>query len=317
MNCAGSLAANPATLLIARGLESGIMETMVQHPDVSDDPRPSSVPVESAPPYLPHLRQPEILAMGLQPVTIDWLDACHNIAAWRDYKSAQFQRLGDDIYRVLPEAMPACSELAALIATHTGEIVDSDLNGASVDTLWRASLSVPEDLVIMLPGSEGYYIAAASLCSPSHWRLREKIGRPIARVHDPIPNIHNALSPQIERFFDRLQHLRPVQRFNWSLQEDAHYFAWPSDEKAPFDADTPLFYRVERQTLRRLPESGAIAFTIRVFLTPLSALLEIPGAMLALLAAVDETPAALAAYKNFPRFQLALGKYRTMAHSTQ
>jgi dimethylamine monooxygenase subunit A len=263
-------------------------------PVTNANPRAIPIPVESSPPYLPHLQQPEVLAMGLQSMTIDWLDPCHNLTAWHHYKVAQFERMGDDIYRVLPESKPACSELAALIAMHTGKASDIDLDSDSVASLWRASLSVPEDLVIMLPGSEGYYIAAASLCSPSHWRLRDKIGR-------------------IDRFFERLQHSRPVQRFNWSLQEDADYFAWPRDGQAPFDADTPIFYRVERQTLRRLPETGAIAFTIRVFITPLAALLNIPGAMVALLAAVDQTAPALADYKNFPRLQLALDKYRTMA----
>lgn len=87
------------------------------------------------------------------------------------------------------------------------------------------------NLVIMLPGSEGYYIAAASLCSPSHWRLREKIGRPIARVHDPIPNIHNALSPQIERFLIGYSICDLFSALTGRCRKDAHYFAWPSDEK--------------------------------------------------------------------------------------
>lgn len=296
---------------------------MIRRPVASDSPRPVFVPVESAPKYLPHIKQPETLALGLQSVTADWLDPCSNLPAWRDYKVAQRRQLGDDVYRVLPEALPACAEFARLINSAAGAASPSDFDGsansrAPVDDpselLWQASLNVPEDLVVMLPSSSGYCIAAASLCSPSHWRLREKIGLPIARVHDPIPQIHQTLTPQIDRFFDRLRHLKPIQRFNWSLQEDAQYFAWPSHEAAPFDADTPLFYRVERQTLRRLPQSNAVAFTIRVFLAPLESLASTPGALSALLAAIEVTPADIAGYKNFPRFARALDKYRAMAN---
>lgn len=296
---------------------------MIRRPAASDSPRPVFVPVEREPKYLPHIKQPETLAMGLQSVTEDWLDPCSNLPVWQDYKVAQRRQLGDDVYRVLPDALPACAEFARLINIAVGAASASDSDGTAnfltpVDDpnelLWQASLHVPEDLVVMLPSEAGYCIAAASLCSPSHWRLREKIGLPIARVHDPIPHIHQTLTPQIDRFFDRLRHLKPIQRFNWSLQEDAQYFAWPGHETTPFDSDTPLFYRVERQTLRRLPQSNAVAFTIRVFLVPLESLAAIPGAMSSLLTAIEATPAALAEYKNFPRFASALDKYRTTAN---
>lgn len=290
---------------------------MIRRPAASDKPRPVFVPVDLRPQYLPHLKQPETLAMGLASVDNNWLDSCNNPKAWRDYKIGQRQHLGDDVYRVLSESLPACEEFARLI----NPAMDSE-NAAEIfasaddpnELLWEASLCVPEDLVIMMPSPAGYRIAAASLCSPSHWRLREKIGLPIARVHDPIPQIHETLTPMIDRFFERLRHLKPIERFNWSLQEDAQYFAWPADESAPFDAETPLFYRVERQTLRRLPKSDAVAFTIRVFMSPLESLTETPGALTALLNAIDDTPPDIASYKNFPRFALALDKYRTMAN---
>lgn len=296
---------------------------MIRRLEANDNPRPVFVPVDARPTYLPHIKQPETLAMGLQSVARDWLDPCVNLSAWQDYKAAQRRQLGEDVYRVLPDALPACAEFARLIHAAADMASPRNFGGnanalTSADDpnelLWQASLNVPEDLVVMLPSSAGYCISAASLCSPSHWRLREKIGLPIARVHDPIPQIHQTLTPQIDRFFERLRHLKPIQRFNWSLQEDAQYFAWPGHEAAPFDAETPLFYRVERQTLRRLPESNAVAFTIRVFLAPLESLTSTVGALNALLEAIDSTPADLADYKNFPRFTLALDKYRTMAN---
>jgi hypothetical protein len=49
-------------------------------------------------------------------------------------------------------------------------------------------------------------------------------------------------------------------------------------------------------------------------LHPLETVSQQPGALSALLAAVDETPADMAAYKSFDRYQQALQKYRLLAN---
>ena len=74
-------------------------------------------------------------------------------------------------------------------------------------------------------------------------------------------------------------------RFNWSVQQYPELF-WRKDlDKQPAQLDlnkgwekgfgqgpNALFWRVERQTLRRLPQSGAIVFTIRIFIHSFAAL---------------------------------------------
>ena len=64
------------------------------------------------------------------------------------------------------------------------------------------------------------------------------------------------------------------------------------------DAGAGLFLRVERQTLRRLPQSGAIVFTIRVYVTALEHLTSVPGALVALEAAVSRLSEKEAQYKG-------------------
>ena len=70
---------------------------------------------------------------------------------------------------------------------------------------------------------------------------------------------------------------RIFQRFNWSVYEDSKLFQ-PARSKSRIErsktitednAGDRLFIRVERQTIRRLPETGAIVFTIRVHVNPL------------------------------------------------
>ena len=177
------------------------------------------------------------------------------------------------------------------------------------ETLWNCSLWVADDLVLMEPVDGSYRLTAASLCSPSHWRLREKFNRSMRTIHDPIPGFHQELSPKIDRFFEHLKPEHPVVRFNWAIQADDALAQLPETEP-PVSAETALFYRAERQSLLRLPTTGAIAFTIRVYLHPLEALHQHDGAMSALLAAVDATPPPLKRYKGFDRLEPALARYR-------
>ena len=102
------------------------------------------------------------------------------------------------------------------------------------------------------------------------------------------------LQPSLTRFFRRLSPNSPVERKNWFIQvlpptstpipSRLEELAWaggtygPEDMlgKAPAAPPEPrperMRLRVERQTLRRLPRSGAIVFTIRVYMTPLTEL---------------------------------------------
>jgi hypothetical protein len=156
-----------------------------------------------------------------------------------------------------------------------------------------------------------YLLTAASLCSPSHWYLAEKFGRPMREIHDPIPGFHPALSSKIDRFFEHLRPDHPVVRFNWAVQAGDSLSQLPH-EAPDVHCDTPLFYRSERQSLVRLPQTGAIAFTIRVYLHPLAMLANAASALPALFAAIDNTPQALRAYKGFDQLAPALEQYRAV-----
>ena len=62
-----------------------------------------------------------------------------------------------------------------------------------------------------------------------------------------------------------------------------------------------VFLRVERQTLRKLPETGAILFTVRIYVDPLAALERHPDAAAiakALIAQLEALDAAQLAYKG-------------------
>jgi hypothetical protein len=116
-------------------------------------------------------------------------------------------------------------------------------------------------------------LVAASVAFPSGWRLADKLGLPIGAIHDPVPEY----APQIGRAVDRvtaaLTAHRGLWRLNGSLFDDAALFrpAYPVRSGPPRVPDDVVL-RVERQTLRKLPRTGAVVFTIRTFIDPLSAI---------------------------------------------
>ena len=136
---------------------------------------------------------------------------------------------------------------------------------------------VQEDLVLLQRGKTGWRMVAASLSFPSSWLLADKIGRDMAAIHHDVPGYAGQMGDRIARIFDHLSVDQPVWRLNWSLQgNDRLHHPPQTGDGARFPSGAELaqsvHIRVERQTLRRLPETGAILFTIRIHLDPLDAL---------------------------------------------
>ena len=74
----------------------------------------------------------------------------------------------------------------------------------------------------------------------------------------------------------------------------------------PENAGERLYLRVERQTLRRLPQSGAILFGIRVHSYPLARAITTPAHAARLAEAVRALPEATVHYKSLKVFGPAL-----------
>lgn len=197
-----------------------------------------------------------------------------------------FDLLRAHILQTFPERFQQTSD-GISIAGHP-PLPTADI--ASMPPLKAASLLAQEDLILMRKGEDGWRLAAGSLCFPSSWTLTEKFGKPLQHIHQPVPSFGPGTrnAELISRMFDNLQVARPVMRFNWSVQAgDALYHplshAGRVDraEQRPSkfggsDLNAAAFIRVERQTLRKLPVSGDILFTIRIYLNPLGMLARHP-----------------------------------------
>jgi hypothetical protein len=143
--------------------------------------------------------------------------------------------------------------------------------------LLTASRLVQEDLLLMRRGEQGWRLVAGSLCFPSTWVLAEKLGLAMHAIHGPVPGYAGKMADMIARIFDNLKVEQPVERLNWSIYSDARlrYAQSKQDPLERFPPGQPVsdraHIRVERQTLRRLPRSGDILFTVRVHVDPIAA----------------------------------------------
>jgi hypothetical protein len=149
----------------------------------------------------------------------------------------------------------------------------------------------------------GYRLVAGVLCFPSHWRLADKLGRPLDVIHGPVPGFAERLAAPVDRYFESIQARRPVWRVNWSLSDTPALFLPPEHRGHPRaitaeDAGERLWLRLERQTLRRLPRSGDVLFGIHTYVEPLGDALDSPQVARALAERVREMPEAMARYKS-------------------
>ncbi|WP_018235589.1 DUF3445 domain-containing protein [Ensifer sp. BR816] len=144
---------------------------------------------------------------------------------------------------------------------------------------------IQDDLAILERKDGEWRLTAAYVAFPSSWSLGEKFGRSMDEIHAPVPGFEagSRNAGLISRMFDNLSPARFVERFNWSVNVDgALHLPKPKTEGIGAEAITltedGTFIRVERQTLRKLPRTGAIVFTIRIYSDPLAALRNRPDA---------------------------------------
>jgi len=93
-------------------------------------------------------------------------------------------------------------------------------------------------------------------------------------IHNPVPYYDDDLAKRVNRIFDGIKAGQILLRYNWSVPTNPELHAPPgavTPHEPPLQ-ETTHYLRIERQTLRRLPNTDAVAFGIRTTVSPLSGL---------------------------------------------
>jgi dimethylamine monooxygenase subunit A len=194
----------------------------------------------------------------------------------------------------------------------------TDLNANGMHPLDLAARLVQEDLLIMLPPNKkqkGWWLAAGSLAFPSRWNLKDKFRKTMDAIHAPVPFYKDELKTPTNNFFDKMPCDDIFARCNWSLHDSPSLRqngAKPFVEKTGINsknAGEHLWLRVERQTLRKLKRTGAILFTIRIYIDPLKEVVKFEGVAKRLNKALSDLPPEIQAYKKNNTFSDSVQKY--------
>ena len=232
-----------------------------------------------------------------------------------------------DVFSAMPSTNSAGDEVLAMVRQHlTTYHNDHTQNNhtapsdAGLHPLDMAARLVPEDLLLLAPFAVAatddvtavkWHLVAASLCFPAHWVLAEKMGYPLAAIHDPVPHFDERLARPVDRFFNKMT-VGPISaRMNWSLQIGTDLFTPHRAQRQAAAGDlhnNQLCLRLENQTLRKLPQTGFVLFTIRTHIEPVSRWKHTPNAIDDLAKMLKDMSSESQSYKGASLYAGALAK---------
>jgi hypothetical protein len=232
---------------------------------------------------------------GISPLDpAEWLLRNETYAAQMALRDDLAVAKHDAVIACLPEgeAAAAAAELLSMVVDHVVAHHDARRNGDAIIRADGVRVELPgppmdavcrlaqEDLLILArpEGQAEHVLVAGTLCFPSNWMLREKIGKALLRIHLPVREYDGALASRVQRLHDGVAAGRPLRRANWNFAPGAtlhtpNHEAEKLERRRTRAAPTDwrdAWIRVERQTLLRLPVSGAVVFGIHTMVAPLT-----------------------------------------------
>ncbi|KAM0440663.1 hypothetical protein ACHAQK_005637 [Fusarium lateritium] len=224
-----------------------------------------------------------------------WLEIestyCERIAQ----RKALYAKHGTHVLQALPGSELACKELMEMVIQFLcarypqsfelhGKVFINHILGEKqdldhIEPLHFLLNHIPEDFALTLrdPATGRYSFRAGVVCSSVGWKLSEKIGLGLPEIHATVPDYKEKMEFSMDRFFTKMPTSSPIQRGSWGLEVGQPLFI-PSEDpefkiresQSPSLSEEEVHLRVDWQTLRRLPLSGAIVFNFKALFTPIT-----------------------------------------------
>ncbi|CAH2351988.1 hypothetical protein CLIB1423_05S03004 [[Candida] railenensis] len=285
--------------------------------------------------------------MGIRNMEWDsWFELDNEWEKFHIHKLERVEERGTELYQTLPPARDAVYELLdemwqylpnryptlfkqkeyGLDNLVTGEVhvfKEGFRTEKQEDPALTAAKMIQDDFAIMMENEEGvYHLKAGAILLAGFWRLKDKLNMPLSMIHTSgdVPKYNEKLKSGMEKFFIRQPCDKPVVRNNYFIQTDDHLpwstsigseseegIGWYTAEPATHAEQ--LYFRSERQSLRRLPKSGAIVFTVRTYFLPIAELAQEPYIPRRLLNGMSTWDTDVQEYKGWHKYKDVIVPY--------
>ncbi|PWY66434.1 hypothetical protein BO70DRAFT_374717 [Aspergillus heteromorphus CBS 117.55] len=300
-------------------------------------------------PYRPFRYGPKyFVTMGLRSMKWDeWIELDNHYLRFHADKARRIEERGEKCCRTAPEAMDAAMELLEELTTYlpqryptlfrktptgiTNLLTHETFTHPTADPMTTCARLIQDDIALMLEQPTGEYrLKAGAILLAGFWRLSDKYNLTLSEIHTTgaVPQYASKLEKGMLNFFRRLRPEDPVVRNNYFLQVDDK-LAWSesigAEDAEEVSWDTAMkdravehhFFRSERQSLRRLPRTGAVVFTIRTYFEPVTAIAREPGVPGRLASAVRSWGEDVARYKGREKYGGVLLEFLDRMHREQ
>jgi hypothetical protein len=222
---------------------------------------------------------------GIQPLDMgDWLIVDDAYAEQMAERRRVLEEVPDAVLQMDAQALAPAQELLEMVLAQldggapTGFVVDHEAGSVTRPDGDKIALDrekplhtlahlLQEDLCILQKIGDEHVLTGAVLCFPASWMLAEKFMQPLTGIHIPVGDYTEDIARRVQRLFDGVRAGRPLWRFNalWYANAALHQ---PRSAHARRDerfAKSADFMRSEKQCILRLPETGAVVFSIHTF----------------------------------------------------
>ena len=286
-------------------------------------------------PYFPFTGEPYAPSMGVKPLDpAQWIEPdarlADDLAAKRsilEQSSALALATSTDPKLDAVYAVAAAELLESLVANlvqyHPNHYVQESMgirirttgtriefpplhSPTTTEQLLRSTAALIQEDVCLLSPAPRAQLAAGVVCFPSRWNIAEKVGLDASAIHAPVPGFTASLAQPTTHFLDRITPERSFWRLNWTIHDsDLRFAPHPVPGRTDLTPENVLsstFLRIERQTLRRLPRSGFVAFTIRTYIDRLDGVVAAADRRERLRRTLASMPDEAIAYKGMATF---------------
>lgn len=292
------------------------------------------------------------VTMGLRSLDPhEWIELDNQFPKYHADKAARIRERGDKCVSTHPDAFDSAVELLEELANYlparypalfkrTPVGIDNLWSGESFNIVERplredpmaiCARLVQDDLALLIEQPDGEYrLLAGAILLAGFWRLSDKFGMTLSKIHTSgnVPHFEEKLERGMVKFFQRLKPETFYARNNYFIQvddslpwshsignEDDPVVSWNTAQKDK--AITHHWLRSERQSLRRLPRSRAVCFTIRTYFVPITEVAEedyVPGRLASAIRSWDDW---VSSYKGKEKYGDVLLEYLDKKHQEQ